>query len=644
MSAARITQLADQLQKASDAYYAGGKPVMSDARFDILRDELEALDPAHAFLAKTGAPVAGGGWAKVTHAIPMRSLNKAQADADLVKWAGTGSDHKDRYLVTEKLDGISIALTYRNGKLVQAATRGDGAIGEDITRNVLLMKGAVKQISLQGNVYVRGEVVCLKSDFARHFPGESNPRNTASGTAKRQSNPAPCKHLTVIAYQYLPEGVAPATKSEEMRLLALMGFVTPTHGVGGIQYVQGYYETYVKTARAALDYDIDGLVIEINDRDAREALGERNHRPAGAIAYKFPHEQKPTILRSIRWQVGNSGRVTPVAEFDSVNLAVANVVKASLHNIGNIDRLIADGPTSPMPCLCVGDQILVARRNDVIPYVEARLAIAPGAPPTLTAPNACPECSTALAMDGEYLVCDNHDACPAQVSGAIKRWLTKIGVLHFGDAMVQALIDSGRVNTIPDLYKQDPKDLAANLYIGGRLAGGTALKAYQNLSRKMTLPINVMIGSLGIPMVGRSTVQKIVEAGFDDLNLLSKATKAQIAAIPGVGQSKADAFVEGYWDRLDIVCALLAVGVRYEKPKQGPLSGTTFCLTGFRDKALTAALEGQGATEKSGVSKTLTYLVALDKASTSGKLAKARKYGSKVIDQSDAWALVGGRP
>jgi DNA ligase (NAD+) len=645
----RIATLAKQLEAASAAYYAGGAPIMSDAQFDTLRDELEKLDPNHAFLKVVGAPAPSGGWNKVKHAIPMRSLNKAQPvdgdqHAELNAWA---KGKAEPLIVTEKLDGISIALTYRNGKLAQALTRGDGETGEDITRNVLLMKGFPRILPDPGTVHVRGEVVCLKSDFKRHFPGESNPRNTASGTAKRQSDPAPCKHLTVISYQYLPNGMPPATKADELKQLASLGFTVPNYGVGSLQYVHGYYEQYVTLRRDQLDYDIDGLVVEVNDRDAREALGERNHRPAGAVAYKFPHEQKPTILRAIRWQVGKSGRVTPVAEFDTVNLAGANVKQASLHNVGNIQRLVDDHHTTRgilNACLSEGDQILVARRNDVIPYVEALLKEANGT--ALITPTDCPDCTKPLVMDGEYLVCTNHDECPAQVSGAIKRWLDKIGVLHFGDALVQALIDSGRVQTIPDLYKQDEKDLAANLYIGGRLAGGTVLKAYRNLrdKRKTSLPLHVFVGSLGIPMIGRSMAKTIVDAGFDSLNAMSKATPAQIAAIPGVGSTKAASFVEGYWDRLHIITGLLAVGVTYEVPKVGPLSGKTFCQTGVRDNQLAAALEGAGASQKSSVSKGLDYLICLDKSGSSGKLTKARQYGTEIMEVDDAWKLIGGRP
>ena len=644
----RIATLAKQLEAASAAYYGGGKPIMSDAAFDALRDELETLDPNHAFLKVVGAPAPSGGWNKVKHAIPMRSLNKAQPvdgnqHAELDSWAsGKGTD----FLVTEKLDGISIALTYRNGKLVQALTRGDGETGEDITRNVLLMKGFPRVLPDPGTTYVRGEVVCLKSDFKRHFPGESNPRNTASGTAKRQSDPAPCKHLTIIAYQYLPNGMPPATKADELEALKRLGFTIPNYGVGPLQYVQGYYEQYVAVVRDQIDYDIDGLVVEVNDRDAREALGERNHRPAGAVAYKFPHEQKPTILRAIRWQVGKSGRVTPVAEFDTVNLAGANVKQASLHNVGNIQRLVDEyhGSSHPGGDLAVGDKILVARRNDVIPYVEALLDDGKGT--MLITPTTCPDCTKPLLMDGEYLVCNNHDECPAQVSGAIKRWLDKIGVLHFGDALVQALIDSGRVQTIPDLYKQDEKDLAANLYIGGRLAGGTVLKAYRNLrdKRKMSLPLHVFVGALGIPLIGRSMAKTIVDGGFDTLNAMSKATPAQIAAIPGVGSTKAASFVDGYWDRLHIITGLLAVGVTYEVPKVGPLSGKSFCQTGVRDNQLAAALEGAGATQKSSVSKGLGYLICLDPNGTSGKLNKARQYGTELLTVTDAWQLVGGKP
>ena len=370
MSTDPIKTLADRIAKAKDAYY-NGAPIMSDAEYDALEDELRKLDPSHPVLAKVGAAPSGG-WVKVKHSIPMGSLNKAQTLPELNAWA-SGCGLTSGLLVTEKLDGISLGLRYEQRKLVQGLTRGDGETGEDVTRNILLMKGAVKMLPAtlpDGTptpdlVFVRGEVVCLKSDFAAHFPGESNPRNTASGTSKRQSDPAKCRFLTIKAYQFLPDGRAPGSKQAEMTALTDLGFQTPNWQVcSTLADVEKLYQGYIDSTRDGLDYDIDGLVVEADDTATRDGLGEKNHRPAGAIAFKFLAEEKPTILRDIVWQVGKSGRVTPVAHFDPVQLTGAVVRKASLAGVRQVQHLR----------LYAGCTILVARRNDVIPRVEANVS------------------------------------------------------------------------------------------------------------------------------------------------------------------------------------------------------------------------------------------------------------------------------
>ena len=360
MSTPQIQALYDRIQAANKAY-RNGTPIMTDAAYDALEDQLRKLDPNHPHFQTVGAaPLAGGGWPKVRHSIPMGSLNKAQTGDDLKSW-WPGRP----VCVTHKLDGISVSLRYVDGKLTQALTRGDGDVGEDITRNVLLMQGAVKQIPTKGTVYVRGEIICRKSDFKVHFQGESNPRNTAAGTAKRQSDPDKCKYLTVVAYQYLPEGVAPNTKQTEINNLISLGFETPSaYWAGSPTEVMAVYDDYIATKRDALDYEIDGLVIDVDNRDAREALGDLNSRPRGSVAFKFPHDQKVTNLRAVRWQVGSSGRVTPVAEFDEIILGGAKVKQASLHTV---DRVLGLK-------LWEGCSIMVSRRNDVIPMVEMNLS------------------------------------------------------------------------------------------------------------------------------------------------------------------------------------------------------------------------------------------------------------------------------
>jgi DNA ligase (NAD+) len=355
-----VEKLVLALTEAKDAYY-NGSPLISDAAFDALENTLREIDPQNLYFQTVGASPTGG-WKKVQHSIPMGSLEKVQTDAEMLAWAmGKPRD----VMITEKLDGISICLTYRGGKFVTAVTRGDGATGEDITRNVSIMRGVRKEIPELNEVQIRGEIICTKSQFAAHFQGESNPRNTASGTSKRQTGWEKAQYLTVMAYQLIVDGQPLSSKFEELMTLGRWGFQTPNWWLAeDISHVLARRQGYINVERAALDYDIDGLVIEVNDAVRRDSLGSTNMRPKGAVAFKFPHESAESVLREVKWQVGNSGRVTPVAVFDEVALAGAKVKQASLHNIARVNLLK----------LKIGDRILVSRRNDVIPAVEANLS------------------------------------------------------------------------------------------------------------------------------------------------------------------------------------------------------------------------------------------------------------------------------
>ena len=711
--ATNITQLVSRIRDARKAY-TNGVPIMSDAQYDALEDTLRKFDPNHPALKKVGAPVPGGGWAKVKHAIPMGSQFKAQDDNDLAAWlTSRGYTDGEGLCVTEKADGISLGMKFVNRKLVQALTRGDGETGEDITRNVLLMQGAVKMLPptmggqpTPNTVYVRAEIVCTHSDFKAQFVGESNPRNTAAGTAKRQSDPSKCAHLTVICYQLLPEGRATMDKAEELKALTDAGFYAVRWTVcTTAQEIRDTYTEYVDTIRESLNYDIDGLIVEFNDRARREALGEHDNRPKGAIAWKFPHEEKQTTLRNIRWQVGRSGRVTPVADFDTVNFVGANVKQASLHNISNIADLAS---AVGQQVLAEGDKILVSRRNDVIPFVEAVIeGTEDDNVKVFEPPTQCPVCGAKLERDGEYLVCRNTAVCPAQVTGMMERWTDKIGVLHVGDTFISAMVEAFPFNLtddvfkarydkkitdltptersqvgspdypynlpedefvarfgkkqedlsveeranvdavqaaqtmdIADLYLLDP-DKAAEVEYNGRRLGGSATKAIRNLHAKTSLPLHVMVGALGIPMIGRSMAKIIIDGGFGTLAALYKARISEVAAIPKVGATKADSFVRGFKDKIGLVTKLVSEAGITVKDSNGPLVGMSFCVTGFRDATLDAAIESAGGTMKSSVSKALTYLVQKDPTQVTGKAAKAAQYGIKVIGVDEARKLAG---
>lgn len=366
-----IRETLDRLQAANDAYRRGGLPIMSDSAYDALEDQLAemvaAADPAdpdaaaaRAFLDSIGAPPAdNSGWAKVRHEVPMTSLNKAQDASEAAAWAETVGPGD--YLTSEKMDGISISLRYVDGVLVRAATRGDGETGEDITRNVVRMTGVVPAIKGFSG-HVRGEIVLRRSDHAAHFPDYANPRNAAAGVAKRLDGVG-SEHLTVYAYQIsrTDGGASIRRKRDEFAVLERIGFPVPRWQVlPSIAEVIALRDGY---DRASLDYDIDGLVVEVDDLDRAAALGDLNHRPRGAVAYKFAHMTAETTLRDVIWQVGKSGRLTPVAVFDPVMLAGARVERASLATPDRVTKLR----------LSKGCRILVSRRNDVIPRVEANL-------------------------------------------------------------------------------------------------------------------------------------------------------------------------------------------------------------------------------------------------------------------------------
>lgn len=257
-------------------------------------------------------------------------------------------------------------------------------------------------------------------------------------------------------------------------------------------------------------------------------------------------------------------------------------------------------------------------------------------------PICCPICKAALENDGEYLICPNTDGCEAQRAGAIKRWVDKIGVLHVGDSLIELLVEEGKIKDIADLYMLDGAAVAA-MSMSNRMVGGTGIKAVKNLRAKMVLPLHMIIGSIGIPNIGRTMAKTISDAGFNSIDKMLKASESQIAAIPGVGAIKANNFVVGIKAKEKLLAKLNNVGVRVQKVGGG-LVGKSFCMTGFRDKGMEEAIESQGGTIKSSVGKGLTYLIAFDTTSGSSKLEKAKQLGTKVISVDQARKLIAWKP
>lgn len=640
--AARIAALAELLGRYKDAYY-NGTPLVSDAAYDQLEDELRALDPKHALLASVGAPVpararsraAGAAvseWEKAQHKIPMGSLNKAVDEAEFHAWVARCEEHAAReklpkvqgdLFVTEKLDGISLEVIYEDGVLTEAITRGDGQVGERITANVVRMKGVLPRLKERLSISVRGEIILKLSDMKRSFPNASNARNMASGTAKRFDGSG-CEHLTVLFYDL--EGEDAAHEVQKFARLQQLGFETPNLYPTDLAGALRLYQQYAASKRAALDYEIDGLVIRCNPVRTQALLGELGGRPRAAVALKFASQTKVTRLNRIVWDTGDSGRVTPIAEFDMVWIGGAHLERASLHNISNVKAL----------GISEGDEILVSRRNDVIPQVE-EVVVKHGPPAVI--PTTCGVCGSKLVTEGEFISCRNSE-CRAVVEGRIKNWVEAQDVHDFGGHIIGELVRARLVKEPSDLYKLKYQDVARLEHMGEV----SAKKILANLRAKLPLTLPLFLASLGIEHVGVLTAKLIVSNGFDTLDKLRAATEAQLTAIPGLGPSKARVVVAGLKARSAEIDRLLAVGVVSVAPSHGgPLAGLSFCFTGALSrprKEFEDVVEKHGGTLLSGVTKDLKYLVMSDPNSGSSKAEKARKYGTKCIDEAEFSRLV----
>lgn len=623
MSKERIKELENKIFKARTDYY-NHQPTVSDKIFDAWVDELRTLDPSNKAVTSVGAPVAPSEWKKAKHQIPMGSLDKVNLPAELSKWAYDMASG-EKLFVTEKLDGLSIELIYEDGSLKQAITRGDGETGEDVTVNVVKMGGVHSHLKHKFTGSLRGEIIMKKSIHKKHFADKANPRNAASGTCKRLDGVG-VEHLDIMFYQVLGD-VDFKTEEKQFKWLENQGIITPNYWTFDTdKEVNAHWRDYQDKERDKLDYDIDGLVIRVNDMDKQVALGDKDMRPKGAIAFKFDNEARESILRHIEWQVGNSGRLTPVATVDPVQLVGATVTRASLYNYSYIAELGLD----------IGAVVLVARANDVIPRIEETIK---NTGTVAAPPSNCPECNGVTVFDGENLCCTNTANCPAQVKGRIKNWIKELNLLEWGDTLVEKLVDSGKIKDISDLYLLKVDDIA-NL---DRLGEKTAKKVLEILWANNQISLEVFLGALSIPMIGQSTIKAIINAGCDTLEKFGQLGAAQFEQVPGVGPTKAKFLADGLVSNQKLIIRLLDNGVKIKDRTVGALTGKSICFTGaMKNKrpVLEKMAADSGADVKSSVGKGLTYLVIADPSSTSSKAVAARKFGTVLIDEDQFLDIV----
>ncbi|WP_428508005.1 NAD-dependent DNA ligase LigA [Roseateles sp.] len=670
----RAAELRASLNHHAHLYYVLDAPVLPDAEYDKLFQELQALEAAHPELLSPDSPtqrVIGqvlDGFASVRHVVPMLSI---QTETDTEASGALNFDARVRrelglseeasaieYAAELKFDGLAINLRYEQGLLVQAATRGDGESGEDVTQNIR----TIGQIPLRlrgpspAVLEVRGEVYMRRDDFealnerqrAAHEKTFVNPRNTAAG-AVRQLDPALARQRPLSFFAYGLGAVQgwdlPASHSGLLDALAAMGLpVCADRAV--VQGAQGLVEFHqaMGAKRDQLPFDIDGIVYKVNSLELQRQLGFKTREPRWAVAHKYPAQEQLTRLNGIEIQVGRTGKLTPVAKLEPVFVGGTTVSNATLHNVFELRR----------KGVRIGDQVIVRRAGDVIPEVVGRV---PGERlayvPNFRLPRACPVCGSAALRErgGMDYRCSGGISCPAQRKQALLHFAGRraLDIEGLGDKLVDQLVDAGIVQSLPGLYKLGVAKLAAL----ERMAEKSAQNIVDALEKSKRTTLARFLFGLGIRQVGETTAKDLARH-FGSIDALMDASPEQLLSVPDVGpvvaQSICTFFAQPH--NREVVEQLRAAGLHWEEgggtlAEQGPqpLLGKILVLTGSlptlsRDAAKDL-IEAAGGKVSGSVSKKTHYVVAGEEAGS--KLDKARELGVTVLDEAGLQALLQGQ-
>ena len=675
---ARAAELNRLLNVYAYRYYALDDPVVTDAEFDRLLRELHAIEELHPELVSPDSYTQRvGGYVSdqfepVRHAQRMYSIDDAMNLAELDEWLartdealGSTPEHPVAYTCELKIDGLGVALTYRDAQFVRAATRGDGTTGENVTANVLTIKDVPHALAPEGlasvadaglghSVEVRGEVYMPKHSFVRlnedaDAAGRepfANPRNAAAGSL-RQKDPKVTAHRDLETFIYAVADEAPlsvTTQWQFLQWLRACGFsVNPNAARCTSAHEVHDFCARALAHREELDYDIDGVVVKVDSFAGQEALGFTARAPRWAIAFKFPPEEKHTVLRKIRIQVGRTGVLTPVAEFDPVLVAGSTIARATLHNIDEVRR----------KNVRVGDTIVVHKAGDVIPEVVGPvLELRPADSVDFEMPALCPSCgSPVVREEGEVAYrCVSID-CPAQAHERLCHWVSRkaMDIDGLGDELIGKLVAAGLVSDVADFYDR----LTATALAGcptGRvsvagddiLVGKTiAAKVMEQVEQSRRAGLARVLFGLGIRHVGEQVARSIARE-FGSMGALMEADEERIAAVEGVGPKIAHSVREflSVPENLSVIERLREARVSLEEQRSADepaqtLSGLTFVLTGTlerhkRDEAK-AALQTFGAKVSGSVSKKTSYVIA--GAAAGSKLTKAQQLGVPVLDE-----------
>ena len=631
-SKARVVELEDILRRASSAYNSGGNSDLDDQQFDRLRDELEELDPTNSFLAEVGATSDDSALKKVAHSIPMGSLKKINTVEEFNTWRATVSKTATnlKCAVQLKLDGLSIEMLFEKGKFVQAITRGNGEIGDDVTHTIRNAQGFPRRISEKSRVSVRCETMLKIADWKKHFGDKANPRNAAAGLVRR-TDVKGSEHLSTFAFDVLFDDNGFKTEADRIKWLKDQGFQTTPNRVVNVEDVETIVNG-INDRRDRISVEIDGAVVKLNDIAEQEKLGEHNGRPYWARAWKFAAMGAHTILEDVEWAVGTQGTINPVAKVKPVAVGGTTISNVTLHNMDEIERLGVQ----------IGDEVEVVRAGDVIPQILRVVSKGKKRKP-ITIKN-CPGCRSILRRSGPKLFCTNVQHCMGAQFKRVQKWVKKRKIMYLGDANLKLLMKSEAfglsLHRITCLYGLNMDDMV-EAGLGKRMSE----KILAEIEKSRTCTLADLIGSLSLDMLGRSEAGNLIDQGVDTLDKWRKLTAKQIEAMPGFQKTKAtriSSAVQDNWKMIEWVADEMTIAAVKPQVIGGKLSGKSVCFTGTMQNKrgdLEQKVEDAGGQVRS-VSKGLTYLVIADPKSMSSKAVKARKLGVSLISEADFLTMV----
>ena len=654
-----IDELANKIKKYQKSYYENEAEI-SDEEFDALWDELKSLDPNHPVLKEVGSdvdfsaqnPDSKDGFQKAKHLIPMGSQEKAANPEQFLAWA---NKHKyPEYLVEYKLDGASLELQYENGVFTKAVTRGNGEIGDDITQNALKMSGIVKQLDNKYTGGVRGEVIMTRTVHKNHFSDKANCRNAANGLMKRKDGTG-SEHLTVICYdaffintdlQDSSSGIKSPFSTEKEKILWLKksGFNTAELEICKNPEEVIDYRAKVMELRPTLDFDIDGLVVKNNQIDIEDAF---RNRPDKQIAFKFSLEEAISTVKKVIWNE-NGATYTPIAEFDTVELAGTKVSRASLANPNTIRDL----------GLYIGSKVVVTKRGEIIPKIEYVLkeeifseedtlfaAAQKEDLQPVEIPTTCGTCGSTLQNDGTRLFCPNPK-CSKRALHQIEKWISVLDIRDFGTTLIKNLFDAKDIQSIYDIYKLDEETLTKHFLneesIEKDKVSLGAKKVLQAIEKSKNVTLAKFVAGFDIEGIGETMVEKLIEGGFSTLDSLLSASEQDFSDVYMFAEITAKTLFNGLKDNKEEMEKLVKENIitiestAVENPK---LAGLSFCFTGelytMKRAEAEKKVKALGGTTKSSVVKGLSYLVTNDTSSGSAKNVKAQNLGIPVINEEE---------